>query len=167
MAFIAKNKKTIDLLIPLSIAGMGAYTAYKKKLSAKQIAIGSAIIFLIIWLITKTITKSLSEAELSAATEKAVAESATNVQQQLGLDETTINKVKDVAQRVYRAFHDSWDEDEAAALAAANSLNSVTEVTATCTIYQTAYGKSFKSDFQKYVQWWDGIPKSLVYENWF
>lgn len=86
------------------------------------------------------------------AVRSVVAPSDASLGASLGLDDKMNAAISAIVAEVYGAFHDSWfDEDEDRAISALNGLKTVYQVQVSSAMYRAKYGKSLKSEVDKYM----------------
>lgn len=163
MKITKSTKTTLDLVIPFGLGGFAFWYMYQKTKDIKSAGILAVVAAAVAYVITTQLTKKLMEATIDSISAGKEVEIAT----QYSLSTAEISDCKEVASQVYHAFNEGWSEDETAAIDAMNRCSSAGEVKAVCDIYQAAYKKSVKAEFDSYVHFWDGSVSGLVSENWY
>ncbi len=143
------SKKNLDVLLPLLLATAVGYW-YIKKNGAKRwqpVAFLALSVFVVSYLIVSRVTRMLADSRLLAISRDQQADTMVK----LGVSAQEYARATQIAERIYKAFHGSWDEDENAAIDAINSAGSVPVLKVVSQLYMTRYGLDLAAEFNEYV----------------
>lgn len=87
------------------------------------------------------------------------------IKKKTGANNQTYKACSAIADAVYTAFHEDWDEDEEAAISAMNGAKTAFQVQTVCNIYKMRYGKSLKAEYEKFVHWPDTLSLSSIFKT--
>lgn len=167
MKLTSSSKTAIDLVVPFGLGGLVFYQGYKKSGDYQEPGIFALIVAVVAYVITSQITKQLLIASIDSVSASDKAQIAADAGATTAQVDAAQTRAKQVHQALFGADGDAWTEDEGQAVSAMNQCNTATDVTLTCKMYQSAYGRSLAGDFDTYVHFWDGSLNAIVKANWF